>query len=99
MSIIQTVKDWLHGKDHEPPKEVCPNCWGRQEYEGEFFDAVKQQDIDVHNLNDKVGWIQGYAKKNFEGIELHHTDGGLRCKECNSLYAHYGHKHDHGNEA
>jgi hypothetical protein len=95
MSIIQTLKDWLTGKDHEPPKDVCPNCWGRQEYEGKFFDAVKQQDIDVHNLKDKLGWIQTYAKKNFEGIELQPTDGGLRCKQCDSLYAHYGQEHDH----
>ncbi len=46
----------------EAVASTCPNCWGVQEYEGAFC-ANDQLKIDLHNVDQKKGWIQGYVTR------------------------------------
>ena len=32
---------------NETPEGVCPNCWGREEYGGQFYEAIKNRGIDA----------------------------------------------------
>ena len=64
----------------------CPNCWGRQEYGGTFFEALKTSGIDSKNIDQMKGWIQAYVEKNLIGIVLQVNDKQLVCKQCNTAY-------------
>ena len=42
MSIAENIKKFFKAKSkHETtgaaPEGICPNCWGRQEWEGNYF--------------------------------------------------------------
>lgn len=84
MKLVDWVK--LSLKNNKPtadvPEEFCPNCWGRQEYSGDFYQALHQEDIDFGNVEKKMGWIQGYAKLNLEGVRLK----GEECSVCQVRY-------------
>ena len=83
MKLLDYIVVKLSGaKTKEAPQGLCPNCWGRQEYSGKFYEAIHVEQITLDNVEEKKGWIQGYAKTHFEGIELH--DG--TCKICNTEY-------------
>lgn len=91
MNIIDWVKGFLTGnKSEEAPEMHCPNCWGRQEYEGKFIEAINQEQIDLNNLNEKKGWIQDYAVRKFEGIKLQKTQDYFQCPSCKLEYKNTG---------
>ena len=48
-------------KHHDVPEGFCPNCWGRSEYGGQFYEAAKNNHTDVNSPNPNIGWIQDYA--------------------------------------
>lgn len=68
------------------PEGYCPNCWGRQEYGGEFFEAVYKEKIDSNSQGNKKSWLRKYASEKLEGIKLEEKDGVLVCKGCNLTY-------------
>lgn len=68
------------------PEGICPNCWGRNEYGGKFYEAMKNENIDINNTDEKKGWIQDYADKHLASIQLKHTDVGLVCSKCKLTY-------------
>lgn len=74
------------GNEVKAPEGVCPNCWGRQEYSGQFFEAMKNEGIDANNASDKKGWIQDYADKHLAGIKLENKDNELVCQKCKVTY-------------
>lgn len=43
---------------------ACPNCWGVQEYEGQELRAVEKLNINLNNIVQKKGWIEGYVARN-----------------------------------
>ena len=88
MSVIQSIINFLSKKEEnqKAPEGFCPNCWGRQEYEGQFFETMKNEGIDVNNVSDKKGWIQDYADKHLTGIQLHQEGDGLVCSKCKISY-------------
>ena len=71
----------------EAPQGYCPNCWGTQEYEGKFFEAMKNNNVDLDNLKEKKGWIQAYALEHFETIKLKEEDKGLVCPSCKLTFS------------
>ena len=86
MNLFNSVTAFLKGekKTIEAPEGVCPNCWGRQEYQGKMLEAVRHEHIDLNNVNEKKGWIQAYATQNFEGIT---ADGQPKeCPSCKLTY-------------
>lgn len=68
------------------PDGLCPNCWGRQEYGGAFFEAVKNENIDINDVEEHKGWIQDYAEKNLSGIRLKAVGEDLVCPNCKITY-------------
>lgn len=72
MSPLSNLMDHIKQvtKRDEIPQGMCPNCWGRQEYIGEFYKAVKKENIDLNNIEEHKGWIQALASKYAYGIEL-----------------------------
>jgi len=86
MSAFQSIVNFLTNKkeNQKAPEGFCPNCWGRQEYEGQFFEAMKKEGVDVNHLSDKVGWVQDYADKHLAGIKLH--EEGAVCSKCKLSY-------------
>ena len=86
--MIQSIINLFNNKSEkvEAPEGVCPNCWGRQEYSGKFYEAVKNEGIDVNNASEKIGWIQDYADKHLSGIKMEKTTEGYVCPKCKVTY-------------
>ena len=67
---------------------VCPNCWGRQEYQDEFY----KQDYDStkaninHDKSHQKAFIQQFVEDQVTGIILKSENGKMRCKACQSGY-------------
>lgn len=88
MTIIQKIKDFLFQKTNtiETPEKYCPNCWGRQEYHGGFLKVIKNEIIDLNNIDQKKGWIDAYFVRHFEGIKLKKVESKLVCGVCDVSY-------------
>ena len=88
MSGIKSIINYFTKKEanQKAPEGFCPNCWGRQEYEGEFFDAMKNEGLDVNNVSQKLGWVQDYADKHLAGVRLQQETTGLVCSKCKITY-------------
>jgi len=88
MSLFKSIVQFLTKKEAQQtaPEGVCPNCWGRQEYEGQFFEAMKNEGVDVNNVSEKKGWVQDYADKHLAGIQLHQEGDGFVCAKCKVTY-------------
>lgn len=48
MSLIQNLKSYFKKKENNQeigsaPADVCPNCWGKQEWDGEYYKFMKGQ--------------------------------------------------------
>ena len=88
MKLLDYLKSILKAKKEiqTEPSGYCPNCWGRQEYGGKFYKAVKTEGINTENIEAKKGWIQAYAQKNLTGIELNKQDSKLICNNCRVAY-------------
>lgn len=79
MEFVNKIINYLNNDNSSSaPEGVCPNCWGRQEYEGDFKNAIRSEKIDLNNIDQHKGWIQAYAAKHFDGIKL--QDGS--CPVC-----------------
>lgn len=86
MTIFESLKAYFTKDEKHTPENYCPNCWGKQEYGGEFYDAVKNEGIDVNNMDQHKGWIQEYAEKNLVGIKLKKNPEGYVCPNCKLSY-------------
>ncbi len=50
MSLVENLKRFFHAKESglqtaKSPEGVCPNCWGRQEWEGNYYKLMKARNI------------------------------------------------------
>lgn len=87
MNIVEIFSNLLRskaeGNEDVVPKGYCPNCWGKQEYGGKFYEAIAKENIDLNNINERKGWIQAYAAEYLEGIKLQKTESGVyECPTC-----------------
>ena len=89
MKIYDALIDLLN-KDHSvvqpAPEGICPNCWGRIEYGGQFYDAVRNNKVDVNSKNPNVGWVQEYADKHLVPIQLQPQGSEYICQKCKVTY-------------
>lgn len=90
MKIVDSI---IHLLSHKPsvstgdvPHGMCPNCWGRNEYAGSFYEAVKSEGIDVNEIDNHVGWVQDYANKHLNDIALEAKDDHHVCHSCKIQY-------------
>ncbi len=91
MSLIQSLLSWLKKKDNlevttDTPEGLCPNCWGREEYGGKFYEAVKNHRANANEKDPEKGWIQDYADKNLAGIRLSDKGDQSVCSKCKLNY-------------
>jgi len=50
MNILDNIKAYFNKKNKnestdEAPEGVCPNCWGKQDWDGEFYKIIKANNI------------------------------------------------------
>ncbi len=94
MNLVQSLISFLKKKntpeEMDVPAGLCPNCWGREEYSGHFYERVMRENSNINKKNMKVGWINDYANKHLSGIALVRKGNGeeLICKKCSIGYQH-----------
>ena len=89
MSIANNIISFLTSPKSESksaPEGICPNCWGRAEYNGKFYEAMKNENININDTDVRVGWIQQYANEHLSAIELHSSKEGTVCQKCKTSY-------------
>lgn len=90
MSLVQAIISFLKQKDTDDaaksPEGFCPNCWGRQDYGGKFYEAVKSHNLDVNSPDAELGWINDYANKHLSGVALQKTGDDVNCPTCKLGY-------------
>lgn len=62
------IKSLLGRPDPAIENLNCPNCWGRQEYEGQYCEVRITKKIDLNNVEEHLGWITAYVMENFDGV-------------------------------
>ena len=86
MNIIKSVLEHFSKKNNKEenssPEGVCPNCWGRQEWDSKYYEAVLDRQIDVNNGNANYAFIQDFIVNNIDGITLQKNQGGYTCPTC-----------------
>ncbi len=58
---------------------VCPNCWGKQEYEG----IIKEYN-EIKDSLGKKAFIAKFVETHLDGIKLEKNGDVLICKKCNT---------------
>ena len=67
MNIIENLKTYFTKKENKEqtekaPEGICPNCWGKQEWEGDYYKFMKGEkgnpDKETYN-----SFIQNVARK------------------------------------
>ena len=92
--LVKSILSFLQkkGSDDAPasPEGFCPNCWGREEYGGHFYERVQQENLNSNSTDSNVCWINAYANKHLMGIALKRKGTGedLVCEKCQTSYAH-----------
>jgi len=88
MTLLEVVTKALRKNQAQidVPDGYCPNCWGKQEYGGQFFEAIKNENVDINAVNEKKGWILDYAEKHLFSIRLQPKDDMLVCQVCKLTY-------------
>ena len=78
----------IFSNDELESVQVCPNCWGHQEYDSEYLEFAKDQtrsNINHDHLNKKA-FIQQFVETHVSGILLK-TDGEqVSCPRCKTNY-------------
>jgi len=93
MNIIESLLSFLKKdksqEENATPEGMCPNCWGREEYGGKFYERVQQENLNVNSKESNVGWVSAYANKHLMGIALQRRNDGkeLVCQKCKTSFA------------
>ena len=84
MSIIQNLKNYFNSKadkntSKKAPEGICPNCWGKQEWENEFYKLNKGYKL-VGNDQTYNNFIHKIVENNIEGITI--KSDNYECETC-----------------
>ncbi len=68
--------------------DVCPNCWGHQEYGGKFRIAVEDPQKNILNKDSasQKAFVQQFVEDNITGIRLKKDGDQMVCPSCNTGY-------------
>lgn len=87
MSLLQNLKIYFKNKESnqetEPtPEGVCPNCWGKQEWDGEYYKFIKGQN---GNPSEETynSFVQDVARK-LDKITI--KESSYTCETCQINY-------------
>jgi len=64
------------------PKGLCPNCWGKQEYDNKIRKLYKDKQIDVNNNEANYAFVQDFVVTRLNGIKLVKGNSGFKCPTC-----------------
>ena len=88
MTILQAITTYFKKKENNEvsgnaPAGICPNCCGKQEWEGEFYSFKKgsknEKRDDIYN-----NFINKIVEKNIEGIIINADT--YTCETCQIKY-------------
>jgi hypothetical protein len=87
MNLLNNVRAYFKKKRNNEetglaPEGVCPNCWGKQEWEGEFYKIIKSKDAKSESETYN-NFIKDVVKK-LDKITL--TKEDYACETCNVKY-------------
>ena len=87
MNLVESLKRFFKAKENNEetsaaPEGVCPNCWGRQEWEGNFYEQIKAKNITPES-NTYNNFIHEVASK-LDEITL--KEDTYECTTCNVKY-------------
>ena len=63
---------------------VCPNCWGKQEYAGEYQEYTASHPNPDNQS--KKAFVQQFVEKNITGIKLKKDGDVLLCSKCDGKH-------------
>ena len=87
MNLIESIKTYFKNKTENKetqnaPEGVCPNCWGKHEWGGEYYKFVKGEngnpDKEVYN-----SFVKNVARK-LEKITI--NKDSYACETCSVKY-------------
>lgn len=83
MNLAENLKRFFKAKetgqtDAKAPEGVCPNCWGRQEWDGEYYKVIKARNITPES-NTYNNFINEVAMK-LDKITL--NEDTYQCSTC-----------------
>ena len=88
MNIIDTLirffKNKKEDREGKTPEGLCPNCWGKQEYDGKIRELYEDKQIDVNNHKANYAFIQEFVVTHIDGIRLIKGNNSLECPTCHS---------------
>ena len=88
MNIIQNLKKYFTSKaegniSKKAPVGICPNCWGKQEWEGEFYKLNKGNKL-IGNDQTYNNFINKIVENNISGIAINQEN--YECETCKISY-------------
>ncbi len=87
MSILENIKKYFSAKlegteTKSAPEGVCPNCWGKQEWDGEFYKKIRAKNITPES-NTYTSFVYQVVEK-LDKITL--KEDTYICEACNISY-------------
>ena len=87
MNLIENIKTFFKNKTDNKetrvaPDGVCPNCWGKQEWEGEYYKFIKGENGDP-SLETYNSFVKDVARK-LDKITIHKNT--YTCETCKVKY-------------
>ena len=87
MDLIESIKTYFKNKANnketeKAPQGVCPNCWGRQEWEGEYYKFMKGENENPSTETYNT-FIQDVARK-LDKISI--NENTYTCETCQVKY-------------
>jgi len=69
---------------------ACPNCWGKQAYDAQFVEFVKDQTKSNinHDKQHQKAFVQQFIETNVTGIRLKKDGDQQTCPICKTKYKH-----------
>jgi len=67
---------------------ACPNCWGRQDYEGKYVAFVKDQTKSNinHDKAHQKAFVQQFVETHITGVQLKQEGNQRVCASCQTKY-------------
>ena len=88
IKLVDTIKIFFEKKTKNEetelaPEGVCPNCWGKQEWEGHFYKQMKTENI-TPGSDTYTNFIKEFVTKHIDGISL--KEDTYICTSCSTKY-------------
>ena len=88
MSIIENIKNYFTAKaagdtSEKAPVGICPNCWGKQEWEGDFYKLNRGNKL-IGNDQTYKSFIHKIVEDNISGIIINQDN--YECETCKISY-------------